>query len=99
MPEITIQTVTACLWDLRAQCEHQLRALTNAQRVLDDYRDRPADRGYLKHQLQQDVQQVVHTNESVLETVRYCVSVVRGLPASSGEPAQDWASEHKQRPQ
>jgi hypothetical protein len=96
VPEITIQAVTACLWDLRAQCEQQLRALTNAQRVLDDYRDRPAARTYLKHQLQQDVQQVVHTNESVLEGVRYCVSIVQALPTSSGERVQDWASEQTQ---
>jgi hypothetical protein len=86
VPEITIQTVSACLWDLRAQCEQQLRALTNAQRVLDDYRDRPEDRTYLKHQLQKDVQQVVQTNEAVFEGVRYCVSVVQKLPELSSEP-------------
>ena len=31
--------LSAFLWDLRAQCEAQVRALTDAQRQLDVYRD------------------------------------------------------------
>jgi hypothetical protein len=39
MPEDILAEVSACLWDLRAQCEDQLRALSEAQRAIEAYRD------------------------------------------------------------
>jgi hypothetical protein len=39
MPDDILAEVSACLWDLRAQCEHQLRALSEAQRAIEAYRD------------------------------------------------------------
>jgi hypothetical protein len=39
MPKRTLPRLTAYLWDLRAQCETQIRALTDAQRQIDTLRD------------------------------------------------------------
>jgi ABC-type transporter Mla subunit MlaD len=39
MPKRTLAVLTAFLWDLRAQCEAQIRTLTNAQRQVDTLRD------------------------------------------------------------
>jgi hypothetical protein len=35
MPKRILPVVTAFLWDLRAQCEAQIRGLTDAQREID----------------------------------------------------------------
>ena len=39
MPHTPVAAVSAHLWDLRAQCEQQVRALTDAQQQLDVFRD------------------------------------------------------------
>ena len=39
MPELAL--VADALWHLRAQCEQQIRAITDAQRLCDHYRDQP----------------------------------------------------------
>jgi hypothetical protein len=39
MPDTPIAIVAAHLWDLRAQCEQQVRALTDAQQQLDAFGD------------------------------------------------------------
>ena len=38
MADENIDLLTACLWDLRSQCESQVRTLSAAQRLLDEYR-------------------------------------------------------------
>ena len=39
MPHTPIAIMSAHLWDLRDQCEQQVRALTDAQQQLDALRD------------------------------------------------------------
>jgi hypothetical protein len=38
MSDEIIDLLTACFWDLRSQCESQVRTLSAAQRLLDEYR-------------------------------------------------------------
>jgi hypothetical protein len=85
MPEKTIAMLSAYLWDLRVQCESQLRALTLAQRLLDDYRDAEQDdmRRQLKNRLEEDLRQIVKTNGTILENVTEAVNYAEGLPPAA----------------
>ena len=67
MPDTPIAIVAAHLWDLRAQCEQQVRALTDAQQQLDalrDGKDRVACQAALEA-LQADLARVVQVNRAV----------------------------------
>jgi hypothetical protein len=81
MPDTTIATVSASLWDLRTQCEQQLRSLTNAQRIIDEFRERQDVRVFLKQQLVDDMESVLRTNKIVSEAARDCAAAVHALPA------------------
>ena len=82
MPDKNIPTLTAYLWDLRAQCEAQLRALTLAQRILDEYRDAdtPPARRQAKDRLLLDLKGIIEANaairESAHEAVRHAADLV-----------------------
>jgi len=82
MPEATLGMVSACLWDLRALCEQQLRALTDAQRLTDEYRRFPHTRPLLKGRLVSDVAEVIRTTALVLESAQDCAGLVNTLPAA-----------------
>jgi signal transduction protein with GAF and PtsI domain len=69
MPD-DILPLRAFLWDLRSQCESQLRALKAAQRLLDEYRrgaNVPADREAARRSLQDTVKSVVAANAAIRE--------------------------------
>jgi hypothetical protein len=88
MPDTTIATVSASLWDLRTQCEQQLRSLTNAQRIIDEFRERHDARVFLKRQLVADMELVLRTNKTVSEAARDCAAAVHDLPAVDEGPLQ-----------
>jgi hypothetical protein len=88
MPDTTIATVSASLWDLRTQCEQQLRSLTNAQRIIDEFRERQDARVFLKQQLVDDMESVLRTNKIVSEAARDCAAAVNALPAVDEKPLQ-----------
>jgi hypothetical protein len=92
MPDATIATVSACLWDLRTQCEQQLRSLTSAQRLIDDFREHPEARALLKRQLVQDMDSVLRANRIVSEAAQDCSTAVHSLPAVHERPAEHGAS-------
>jgi hypothetical protein len=67
MPDTPIAIMSAHLWDLRALCEHQVRALTDAQQQLDalrDGKDLAATQAALDA-LQADLARVVNVNRAV----------------------------------
>jgi hypothetical protein len=70
MPDTPIAIMSAHLWDLRAQCEQQVRALTDAQQQLDALRDGqdPAASQVALDALQADLARVVKVNLAVRET-------------------------------
>lgn len=83
MPDKTILPVlSAYLWDLRAQCESQLRALTLAQRLVDAYRDAETDaeRAHARADLQQDLAQIVKANAAIRESAEEVVRQADLLP-------------------
>lgn len=88
MPDTSIVMVSASLWDLRTQCEQQLRALTDAQRIIDQFRERRDARAYLKRQLVSDMESVLRTNKIISEAARDCAAAVHHLPAVDEEPLQ-----------
>jgi hypothetical protein len=72
MPDRHLAVLVASLWDLRAQCEAQIRALTDAQRQLDGFRD-SRDRETRERALGQfhdDVSKVVKRNAEIRSTLR-----------------------------
>jgi hypothetical protein len=88
MPDTAIATVSACLWDLRTQCEQQLRSITDAQRLIDEFRERREARAFLKRQLIKDVESVLRTNRIVTEAAHDCAAAVDKLPAGEEERLQ-----------
>jgi hypothetical protein len=82
-----IAMVSACLWDLRAQCEQQLRSLTHAQRLADEFRECPITRALLKPRLVRDVEAVLRTNGIVREAAGDCANMVGRLTAADDQAA------------
>lgn len=70
--------VTAALWDLRSQCEQQLRSLTDAQRLADELRARPGagTRGPLTRQLLATLEGVLRSHDVVREATQDCLQLV-----------------------
>jgi hypothetical protein len=48
MPEDTLRTLSASLWDLRSLCEQQLRAITDAQRLAHQFQKQTAPQAAMK---------------------------------------------------
>jgi hypothetical protein len=73
MPERAhLPLLTAYLWDLRSQCESQVRELTDAQRELDTVRDSltaTARRSALER-VQQELKRVAASNVQIRKIVR-----------------------------
>ena len=80
MPQIA--TVVAALWDLRAQCEQQMRAITDAQRLFDRYRDQPDTQLELKAGLHADVQMVRAANTAIESALSDCERMINALPVA-----------------
>ena len=87
-----IGMVSACLWDLRSQCEQQLRTLTDAQPLANEFRECPTTRALLKPRLVRNVEAVLRTNELVRKAAEDCANLVGQLPA-----ANDQAEESQRR--
>ena len=81
MPEAPLGMVSACLWDLRALCEQQLRALTDAQRLTDEYRTFPHSRSLLKRRLVAD-------NDASEEELKKIDAEMRAVVTDAAEFAQ-----------
>lgn len=86
MPDRTVPVLAAYLWDLRSQCEAQVRALTNAQRQIDVVRDGQDRRAILSAiaELQQDLQRVVRANAEIRAAVREALEQADRLGAMYG---------------
>ena len=67
MPGRIVPTLAAYLWDLRGLCEAQLRALTDAQRQLDEYRDGTSDRvrTRTRQKIVEDLERVSDNNAQI----------------------------------
>ena len=87
MPETTLQTLSASLWDLRAQCEQKLRALTEAQRLVDQYRELPEARTRLKARLATSIDELLRTTRLSAEIAADCAGVVDELPVDASLPS------------
>ena len=74
----SLMMVTATLWDLRSQCEQQLRSLTDAQRLADELRARPGTgtRGPFTRQLLATLQGVLRSHDVVREATQDCLQLV-----------------------
>jgi hypothetical protein len=84
MPNTPITVVAAHLWDLRAQCEQQVRALTDAQQQLDalrDGKDRAACQAALDA-IQADLARVVQVNRGVREAAQDALTHAQALAAT-----------------
>ena len=82
MPEKILPLLAAYMWDLRVQCEAQLRALTLAQRLLDEYREAetPQSRIDVKRRLRDDLRSIVENNTTVRSAVEEAVQQAERLP-------------------
>ena len=85
MPDTKLRTLAAQLWDLRGQCEHKLRSLTDAQRLVDEYVS-GTDRGtVVQRRLVSDLDEVVRLDAVAMDIAKAC----RELAASLGsDPPQ-----------
>jgi hypothetical protein len=77
IPPITAMFATLC--DLRTQCERQLGAVIDAQRVLHDYRDQAAT--------QSDAQQQLASDLAALASAQRVIVQLPGAAPGSSEPA------------
>jgi len=93
MPDAASREITACLWDLRAQCEQQLRALTDAQRLADEFAGQPSHRGLLKGRLVSDIEMVHRAARAVQSGAEDCADLVRRLPAVAEDEAPPLAAD------
>jgi hypothetical protein len=87
MPAGLLPLLTAHLWDLRAQCETQIRALTEAQRQIDALRatgDNHA-RADAVEKFRANLARVVRVNDDILATVRIMIQQAKEL-TPSGTP-------------
>ena len=102
-PEATSQLISASLWYLRSLCEQQLRALTDAHRLADDFREQPALQAMLKGRLVSNFDLVLHTTELVREAAQECAAMVERLPSVGDDPstatrcAGGWSAERVDR--
>jgi hypothetical protein len=86
MPKIAV--VAASLWDLRALCEQQLRAITDAQRLIDHYRDNPAVQGNAKRLLLEDLAVLIDAHGTIGDSLADCKRAMIRLPNTVGDGAE-----------
>lgn len=82
MPEKILPLLSAYMWDLRVECEAQLRALTLAQRLLDEYRDAGStgSREKVKRRLREDLNAIAEANTTIRNVVAEAVQHAARLP-------------------
>ena len=68
------------LWDLRAQVEAQLRALTEVQRLLDVLATSPArTRNAHTSKILKDLQEILHANTAIREVTATALEAAQAL--------------------
>jgi hypothetical protein len=72
--------ISACLWDLRAQCEEKLRVLTHAQRLMDCYRD-DGQQPHTQKRLQGEIESFIRLNATTRDIAGDCLRLVSGVAA------------------
>lgn len=82
MSDSSNQLLVACLWDLRAQLEQQIRLLTQVQRLASDRQiSRP---GTEREQLQRDIvlrmERARLSFQGTLSGLDECLDIARHLP-------------------
>jgi hypothetical protein len=87
-PSIPLAMLSATLWDLRALCEQQVRALTDAQRQLDMFRGEvdPAAHDAALTALQADLARVLEANSEVRLAAQDAVEQAGSLAPPSPKP-------------
>jgi hypothetical protein len=88
VPDTTLAMIAACLWDLRAQCEDQLRSLTDAQRLNDDYRE-GVGRLLVQGCLHANLGGVLRANTVICEGAVDCLRLITELPGNRSAPSPD----------
>lgn len=81
--------IAACLWDLRAQCEEQLRTLTDAQRLNDDCREGDGHRSFVQGRLHANLEGVLRANGVIREATVDCLRMIGELRGSGSAPSAD----------
>ena len=82
MPDKILPLLSASMSDLRVQYEAQLRALTLAQRLLEEYREAetPQSRVDVKRRLRNDLKSIVENNATVRSAVEEAVQHAERRP-------------------
>jgi hypothetical protein len=88
VPDTTLAMIAACLWDLRAQCEDQLRCLTDAQRLNDDYRE-GVGQLLVQGRLHANLEGVLRANTVIREGAVDCLRLITELPGNRSAPSAD----------
>ena len=90
MPDTPIAVISAHLWDLRAQCEQQVRALSNAQQQLDIFRDCKDPRAChaALEALQAELARVVQANRAVKEAAHEAVAHAKALASTAAHRSE-----------
>jgi phytoene/squalene synthetase len=65
----TVQVLMAHLWDIRAQCERQLRLVSDAQRLLNELSREARPPLIVQQRVAADVQQLLLATRTVLSGV------------------------------
>jgi hypothetical protein len=84
--------VSATLWDVRTQCERQMRAISDAQQLMDYYRENPATQLDVKRRLLAHLDVLFQTQAVIGQALDECERVIVQLPAvgpGPGEPDGD----------
>ena len=77
MSQLDTALLNACLWDLRTQCEQQVRSLTAAQRLTDQYGARQEDTSSLRRRLLTELEGVLHLNALIRDSAEECCAMVQ----------------------
>lgn len=85
MADNIIDLLTTCFWDLRSQCESQVRTLSAAQRLLDEYRGANGQTGReaIIRNLRENVNDLTTANASIQEVIAEVHRQIAVRPAGS----------------
>ena len=74
--------IAACMWDMRAHVEQQLRMLTESQRLIDTYRANLPQQNHSKHRLQANARLMRESHDAVSANVSEVVRLIDALPVA-----------------
>ena len=83
VPDVKVEQIVACLWDLRAQVEQQNRSLTDAHRLAAEHRSKRGPLAALQRGLTADLEGVLRVNGVVREATQDCLGLIGELPIES----------------